>query len=1137
MNGFRPPVYGPGQSAALMEDPMSLMLMMMGMPALQQAMGQNNFIPHFTPAQAMNDQFIASKYQRAQFNSLNAASEQGNAAVAARLLGLRSMVTDAPASQLNKEQASMFASMINNPVSKALIASQMGPDNMEALFFGRKGDPSALAATSNRLSFFRKDTLGQENRMTGESMEEFSTNIYQNLYGKGADVDAMHGFMAGQTGQVMENLFQRGQLPQSLGELTPAERVKAISSAQRDDATMTRLAEQFGHKELLKDEKYAGATIEERKKMLEARTPEFKGKLEQTFTEIDRFKSGDPRAKSAGEIEKMSGYGTAARNVDAQRVSKVAKDYMGAVDAVREIFGDNGAGDAPMAQLIEALDGLSAGSIDRMDPGKVEKTMREMRVVARDTGMGLEAIGQMGMRGEALAQMYGTPNHLQMQANMQTMNTTAAMRNAGMFDRKIYGDMTQAEATQEAQHRIYRGQASEAGKSMAALNRMYQENSELYKGTRLEAAMKAYNDPKSGGKYTFEGKEYDLAAEIARGGRGAAVAIAEQSGGNGQVFQSFYHDRGTKEYQQSGMELVAQKKEMTKHLAQSVLNGELVTRMDNEKYNALRGRRQSEEDFDQERNDTATALSFGFADVIMNETGGMTQKERAAHLEKRHKEVIKEYLVYKGMDEKAAARRADQMSSAMFGDSEARRRETFSAIAAQSNTYAVQRTNQQLSANDQLYNQKTEQGARDVAEEAAAEAEKNKQLEKGRESSILQRSGEVLEKMGQDPAYSGEQAAKDIFGVVPIDEKTGELMSPEQAKAQHAQQTQAQMRALDEERRKDPAATTAQLVDRVDARQQAAKTEQAAAQDQLATVGGATPREVTQETAFHRADQGLTSATIDPSVGVPAAMVGISAAAVYGNSSEGLAAVAQEAAAADSTGRAVFKGAQGAVDVSNVAGTNAAKYASGSPLVQRASPALRALGRVAPFLSPLLGGIAGGFEGASNGRGAVEGAIVGALTGDASTGSMFSGALGIEKGSTADKSLGVVGATATGAMTGAAIGTLFGGPVGTAVGGAIGGAMGFGAEIYKWATEPTHNVEQSKVVDAVQRTVNATQNPTSMQQAAQNNGNGNGNGKNEITVTGTLAIRGMQEAVLQATGERPMETPGGGAPVFAAGGG
>lgn len=273
MNGFRPPVYGPGQSAALMEDPMSLMLMMMGMPALQQAMGQNNFIPHFTPAQAMNDQFIASKYQRAQFNSLNAASEQGNAAVAARLLGLRSMVTDAPASQLNKEQASMFASMINNPVSKALIASQMGPDNMEALFFGRKGDPSALAATSNRLSFFRKDTLGQENRMTGESMEEFSTNIYQNLYGKGADVDAMHGFMAGQTGQVMENLFQRGQLPQSLGELTPAERVKAISSAQRDDATMTRLAEQFGHKELLKDEKYAGATIEERKKMLEARTP------------------------------------------------------------------------------------------------------------------------------------------------------------------------------------------------------------------------------------------------------------------------------------------------------------------------------------------------------------------------------------------------------------------------------------------------------------------------------------------------------------------------------------------------------------------------------------------------------------------------------------------------------------------------------------------------------------------------------------------------------------------------------------------------------------------------------------------------------------------------------------------------
>ena len=176
-----------------------------------------------------------------------------------------------------------------------------------------------------------------------------------------------------------------------------------------------------------------------------------------------------------------------------------------------------------------------------------------------------------------------------------------------------------------------------------------------------------------------------------------------------------------------------------------------------------------------------------------------------------------------------------------------------------------------------------------------------------------------------------------------------------------------------------------------------------------------------------------------------------------------------------------------------------------------------------------LGGIAGAFEGAANGRGAVEGGVLGALTGDAETGSMFSSAVGIEKGSTVDKSLGVVGAATTGAMTGAAIGSVIPG-VGTAVGAGVGAALGFGAELYKWATEPTKNVAQSQAVDAVQRTVDTTQNSNNTQQVSQ------GTGKSEITVNGTLAVRGLQEAVLQATGERPMDTPGGGAPVFASSG-
>jgi hypothetical protein len=102
----------------------------------------------------------------------------------------------------------------------------------------------------------------------------------------------------------------------------------------------------------------------------------------------------------------------------------------------------------------------------------------------------------------------------------------------------------------------------------------------------------------------------------------------------------------------------------------------------------------------------------------------------------------------------------------------------------------------------------------------------------------------------------------------------------------------------------------------------------------------------------------------------------------------------------------------------------------------------------------LLGGIKGAMESASVGRTKTEGAILGALTGGAKTGSFLSPTLGVEKGSVADKTLGVGGAAAWGAMAGAAVtaslgGTDFGASI---VFGAIIGAL---AEVVKIITEGT----------------------------------------------------------------------------------
>jgi len=115
--------------------------------------------------------------------------------------------------------------------------------------------------------------------------------------------------------------------------------------------------------------------------------------------------------------------------------------------------------------------------------------------------------------------------------------------------------------------------------------------------------------------------------------------------------------------------------------------------------------------------------------------------------------------------------------------------------------------------------------------------------------------------------------------------------------------------------------------------------------------------------------------------------------------------------------------------------------------------AAKATGKAVPFLAPVIGGVSGYMDDSEEAqkRSGVERTILGALTGDASTGSSFSGMLGLEKGGAADQALGIGGAALTGAATGAAIGSVV--PVvGTAVGAAVGAVLGGGAEIYKILT-------------------------------------------------------------------------------------
>jgi hypothetical protein len=57
-----------------------------------------------------------------------------------------------------------------------------------------------------------------------------------------------------------------------------------------------------------------------------------------------------------------------ARSVDASRITDSLKRYSKAVAAIRDVFGDNGRPDAPMNELLSALDGLTANTSSMLAP-------------------------------------------------------------------------------------------------------------------------------------------------------------------------------------------------------------------------------------------------------------------------------------------------------------------------------------------------------------------------------------------------------------------------------------------------------------------------------------------------------------------------------------------------------------------------------------------------------------------------------------------------------------------------------------------------------------------------------------------------------------------------------------------------
>jgi hypothetical protein len=189
-----------------------------------------------------------------------------------------------------------------------------------------------------------------------------------------------------------------------------------------------------------------------------------------------------------GEASSLPELDTKIRELDANRISEKLKEMSKSVSAMKEIFGEMGQPDAPMGQLVGAIEALTQANLPSMDSAKTERMIRDTSNTAKAAGIDMP-------------QMF------------RLMGSTAAMSDRAGLDRVFTPEITkQAVLENEASKRMF-GDSKAFGLSTAEkrLNMSQQLGVQATKDPRVQqmAAIARLVD-----QYKFKPKEGSELANV-----------------------------------------------------------------------------------------------------------------------------------------------------------------------------------------------------------------------------------------------------------------------------------------------------------------------------------------------------------------------------------------------------------------------------------------------------------------------------------------------------------------------------------------------------------------------------------------------------------------------------------------------
>lgn len=187
-----------------------------------------------------------------------------------------------------------------------------------------------------------------------------------------------------------------------------------------------------------------------------------------------------------GEVSSLPELDTKIRELDANRISEKLKGMSKAVSAMKEVFGEMGQPDAPMGQLVGAIEALTQANLPSMDSSKTERMIRDTSNTAKAAGIDMPQMFRLMGSTAAMSDRAGvdrvfTPGI----TNQAVLENEASKRMFG--DSKAFGLSTAEKRLNMSQQLGVQATKDPRVQQMAAIARLVdQYKFEPKKGSQLE---------------------------------------------------------------------------------------------------------------------------------------------------------------------------------------------------------------------------------------------------------------------------------------------------------------------------------------------------------------------------------------------------------------------------------------------------------------------------------------------------------------------------------------------------------------------------------------------------------------------------------------------------------------------------